>query len=117
MGQESKKRKYPKEFRDSAVRRLATTSNVSGLCRELGISRQLLYFWRDRQQREQRKQTMVLEQGLLRENAQLKQALVKKTLEADFFEGCLRKSRGSASDRYRLWRNGIWEAIRELMPT
>src|SRR6478736_2222021 len=34
-----------------------------------------------------------------------------------FFEGCLRKGRGSASEQYRLWRNGIWEVIRELMPT
>jgi transposase InsO family protein len=29
----------------------------------------------------------------------------------------MRKGRSSAPDRYRLWRNGIWEAIRELMPT
>ena len=42
MGRESKKRKYPREFRESALRRLSTTTNVSGLCRELGISRQLL---------------------------------------------------------------------------
>jgi transposase-like protein len=91
MGQESKKGKYPREFRDSALRRLSTTTNVSGLCRELGISRQLLYFWRERQQREQRKQTMVLEQGLLRENAELKQALVKKTLEADFLKAACEK--------------------------
>ena len=33
-----------------------------------------------------------------------------------FFEGCLRKGRGSSPDRYRLWRNGIWEAIRKMMP-
>ena len=91
MGQESKKRKFPKEFRELALRRLATTSSVSGLCRELGISRQLLYFWRDRHQRAQRKQTMVLEQGLLRENPELKQALVKKTLEADFLKAACEK--------------------------
>jgi transposase InsO family protein len=29
----------------------------------------------------------------------------------------MRKGRGSAPGQYRLWRNGIWEAIRELMPT
>jgi len=39
--------KYSKEFRESALRRLALTPNVAQLCRELGISRQLLYLWRD----------------------------------------------------------------------
>jgi transposase InsO family protein len=29
----------------------------------------------------------------------------------------MRKGRGSAPGQYRLWRNGIWEAIREVMPT
>src|SRR5580658_6819660 len=29
----------------------------------------------------------------------------------------MRKGRGSAPGQYRLWRDGIWEAIRELMPT
>ncbi len=91
MVQESKKGKYPKEFRDAALRRLSSTSNVSGLCRELGISRQLLYFWRERQQREERKQTMVLERGLVRENAQLKESLLKKTLEVDFLKAACEK--------------------------
>jgi transposase-like protein len=65
--------------------------NVSGLWRELGISRQLLYFWRDRQQREERKQTMILERGLLRENAQLNEALLKKTIEEDFLKAACEK--------------------------
>ena len=47
MSQESKYRKFSKEFRESALRRLLLTPNVAQLCRELGISRQLLYQWRD----------------------------------------------------------------------
>src|SRR5208282_5540008 len=47
MSQESKYRKFSKEFRESALRRLAVTANVSELCRALGISRQLLYWWRE----------------------------------------------------------------------
>jgi len=47
MGQDSKYRKFSKEFRESALRRLALTPNVTQLCRELGISRQLLYLWRE----------------------------------------------------------------------
>ncbi len=43
MGQ--KHVKYSKEFRETALRRLSLTPNVAQLCRELGISRQLLYLW------------------------------------------------------------------------
>ena len=39
--------KYTKEFRETALRRLELAPNVAQLCRELGISRQLLYQWRD----------------------------------------------------------------------
>ena len=38
--------KYTKEFRETALRRLGLSPNVAQLCRELGISRQLLYSWR-----------------------------------------------------------------------
>ncbi len=34
-------RKFTNEFRESALRGLSPTSNVSEMCRELGISRQL----------------------------------------------------------------------------
>lgn len=81
--------KYTKEFRDSALRRLGLAPNVAQLCRELGISRQLLYTWRDGQQREQEKQRQGTEQRLRQENLQLKKALAKKTLEVDFLKaGC-----------------------------
>jgi transposase-like protein len=91
MGQEAKHRKFTKEFRESALRRLALTPNVAQLCRELGISRQLLYFWRDSQQREQQKQSQTVAERLRQENAQLKKALVKKTLEVDFLKAACEK--------------------------
>lgn len=91
MSHESKYRKFSKEFRDSALRRLALTPNVSQLCRELGISRQLLYSWRETQQRDQQKQSQGAEQRLRQENAQLKKALVKKTLEVDFLKAACEK--------------------------
>jgi transposase-like protein len=37
--------KYSQEFRESALRRLALAPNMAQLCRELGVSRQLLYQW------------------------------------------------------------------------
>lgn len=91
MGQDAKYRKFSKEFRESALRRLAVTANVSELCRELGISRQLLYWWRESQQREERKQFQNTEQRLRQENAQLRKALLKKTLEVDFLKAACEK--------------------------
>ena len=91
MGQEPKHRKFSQEFRASAVRRLAVTANVSELCRELGISRQLLYFWREAEQRKQQKQSQAAECRLRGENDELKKALAKKTLEADFLKAACEK--------------------------
>lgn len=91
MSQKAKGRRFSKEFRESAVRRLGETANVAELCRELGISRQLLYWWRDRQQRKEHNQFLAAEQRLRQENAELKKALVKKTLEADFLKAACEK--------------------------
>ena len=93
MGQTSKYRKFTEAYRELAVRRLKECENVSELCREMGISRQLLYQWRDRSEREQEKldpsKATVLQ--LCQQVAQLKQALADKTLEVDFFKGALQK--------------------------
>ncbi len=83
--------KYTKEFRESALRRLALAPNVAQLCRELGVSRQLLYPWRAGERREQQKQLQGGEQRLRQENAQLKKALVKRTLEVDFLKAACEK--------------------------
>ncbi|HEV2324066.1 MAG TPA: transposase [Terracidiphilus sp.] len=83
--------KYSKEFRETALRRLALAPNVTQLCRELGISRQLLYHWRDTEQRERQKQLEGVEQRLRRENAELKKALLKRTLEVDFLKAACAK--------------------------
>ena len=91
MGQETKHRKFTKEFRESALRRLALAPNVAQLCRELGISRQLLYLWRDSRQRDQEKQSRSAGERLRRENAELKKALLKKTLEVDFLKAACEK--------------------------
>lgn len=83
--------KYPKEFRESALRRLALAPNVAQLCRELGISRQLLYTWREAEQREQEKQRKGASERLRAENLQLKKALAKRTLEVDFLKAACAK--------------------------
>jgi transposase-like protein len=91
MSQGAKGRGFSKEFRAAAVRRLGETANVSELCRDLGISRQLLYWWRERVEEERRGHLLAVEQRLRQENAQLKKALLKKTLEADFLKAACEK--------------------------
>lgn len=83
--------RYSKEFRETALRRLSLSPNVAQLCRELGISRQLLYSWRDSEQREREKQRQGGEQRLRQENLQLKKALAKKTLDVDFLKAACAK--------------------------
>jgi transposase-like protein len=88
---DGKYRKYTKEFRESALRRLSAAANVSELCRELGISRQLLYQWRATAERAERKRSIGSEERLRQENAQLKKALLRRTLEVDFLQAACRK--------------------------
>lgn len=83
--------KYSKEFRETALRRLDLAPNVAQLCRELGISRQLLYHWRDTVRREQQKQSQTAADRLRQENLQLKKSLAKKTLEVDFLKAACAK--------------------------
>jgi transposase-like protein len=88
---EASYRKYSKEFRETALRRLSATANVSELCRELGISRQLLHQWRATEQRTERKRSIGSEERLRQENEQLKKALVRRTLEVDFLKAACAK--------------------------
>jgi|SRR5690348_12602917 len=89
MGQNYQK--YSREFRETALRRLELAPNVAQLCRELGVSRQLLYQWRDTERRERQKQSQTAGERLRQENRALKKALVKKTLEADFLKAACEK--------------------------
>ena len=83
--------KYTQEFRETALGRLELAPNVAQLCRELGISRQLLYSWRDAKRREQQKQSHSVADRLREENLQLKKALAKRTLEVDFLKAACAK--------------------------
>jgi hypothetical protein len=45
----------------------------------------------------------------------LKRVLAEKTLEVDFFKCALQKKRGSAPEQQRLWRDGAYDQIREVV--
>ena len=84
--------KVPKAFRQMAVDRLNQCENIVALAKELGVSRRLLYTWR-----EQLEPTAsgagppanAREATLRKEVSQLKRVLAEKVLEVDFFKGAL----------------------------
>jgi transposase len=94
MGRRSKYTRFTKAFRLVAVQRLQRGENVSALCRELGVSRQTLYTWRDQQEgvKDPVAHPATGEEAKLRlEVAQLKRLLAEKVLEVDFFKAAFAK--------------------------
>lgn len=93
MRPRSKYRIFTEAYREFAVRRLRESDNVSKLCGELGISRQLLYKWRDRlEPREQKLEShQAADRQLQQENEQLKKVLAEKTLEVDLLKSALER--------------------------
>jgi transposase-like protein len=90
------KRRYAKDFRQTAVDRLRGCENIVTLAKELGVSRRQLYRWRDELDPEEpgaRKGPG--ENGrastLRKEVNHLKRVLAEKTLEVDFFKSALQK--------------------------
>ena len=85
-------KKYPKEFRQKAVERMATSENITALAKELGVPLMSLYAWRDQLgSGEAGLRSRRYESILRKENSELKRLLADKVLEADFFRGALQK--------------------------
>jgi transposase-like protein len=65
--------------------------NIVGLARELGVSRRVLYQWRDRMEQTDsspgRSRELILRKQILK----LKRLLANKTLEVDFFRHALQR--------------------------
>jgi transposase-like protein len=83
--------KFPKAFRQMAVDRLTQCDNIVELAKELGISRRLLYTWREQLEPRESNGAPVnsREATLRKEVSQLKRVLAEKVLEVDFFKGAL----------------------------
>ena len=81
--------KFPKAFRQMAVDRLMQCDNIVELAKELGISRRLLYTWREKLEPRESHGPPVnsRETTLRKEVSQLKRVLAEKVLEVDFFSG------------------------------
>jgi len=95
--------------------------SIVALIKELGVSRRQLYRWRDELDpgepevgKPPRQKSRL--STLRKEVNHLKRVLVEKTLEVDFFRSALAKSRGSTPAEQQVWREGIYDPIREVMP-
>ena len=84
--------RYPKAFKQMAVERLNQCENIVVLSQELGVSRRLLYTWREKLEPVERSEgppANSREATLRKEVSQLKRVLAEKVLEVDFFKGAL----------------------------
>jgi transposase-like protein len=107
--------KFPKAFRQMAVDRLHHCENIVELAKELGISRRLLYGWREKLEARDCRgapPANAREATLRKEVSQLKRVLAEKVLEVDFFKGALqqvearRQQSGKAGARASTPRSG-----------
>jgi len=85
-------RRWTLEQKRAAVERMRTCRHRE-LAQELGIDRSVLYQWRARLRRLDgiSPDANSREQELERQNQQLREALARKVLEADFLQGALRR--------------------------
>jgi transposase-like protein len=108
--------KFPKAFRQMAVERLNHCENIVELAKELGISRRLLYTWREQLEPVERGDAPPAtsrEATLRKEVSRLKRVLAEKVLELDFFKGALhtvearRQRSGTTGARASMPRSGL----------
>jgi transposase-like protein len=86
--------KFPKVFRQMAVDRLTQCDNIVALAKELGISRRLLYGWREKLEAldcSGAPPANAREVTFRKEVSRLKRVLAEKVLEVDFFKGALQQ--------------------------
>jgi transposase-like protein len=84
--------RYPKAFKQRAVERLNQCENIVALSQELGVSRRLLYTWREKLEPVESGNgppATSRESTLRHEVSRLKRVLAEKVLEVDFFKGAL----------------------------
>ena len=84
--------RYPKAFKQRAVERLNQCEHIVALSQELGVSRRLLYTWREKLEPVKSGDgppATSRESTLRHEVSRLKRVLAEKVLEVDFFKGAL----------------------------
>jgi len=102
-----------------AVARSETCEDVGELARELGVRPRCLYKWRRKLEMvepgQEASRPSTHASAHRKEIHRLKQLLGRQDPGGGFFQRCLAKNRGSTPAQQRLWRNGIYDQIREVM--
>ena len=102
--------KFPKVFWQMAVDRLTQCDNIVALAKEIGISRQLLYTWREQLEpleSSEGPRANSCEATLRKEVSRLKRVLTEKVLELDFSKGPCIPLRCDASGAAKLARRHL----------
>ena len=90
-----KRTRYSRKFQRMAVERMKTSENIGALAHELGVTRRVLYKWRDRLEPVEPGAEAPLPNShaasLRQRLHQAKRLLAEKTMEVDFFKGALQK--------------------------
>jgi transposase-like protein len=94
-------------FKVSALERMKNRECVKGLAQELGVPRSLLYWWKQQAEAHGRRKAPGAGEDardqavreLQAKVAELEGAVGRKTLEADFFAGALRRIEASRQKR------------------
>ena len=110
--------KYPLSFRQMAMERMKDCPSVSALAEELGIHRTILYQWQRQLEHagEGQRPGHVSGPRTAQAGARSEARAGGEDAGGGFFQRCLAKSRGSAPEQQGLWRDGIYDQIREVMP-
>jgi transposase len=111
-----KGQRHGSEFRRQAVEKMNACRNVLGLARGLGVSRRVLYQWRDRMEQTDSSPGRSRELVLRKQILNLKTIVSEQNFGRGFFQTCLAKSRGSTTPGVQFWRQGIYDEIRARMP-
>jgi hypothetical protein len=118
VARKKKINKYPAGFRKLALERMKTCRNVSELSAELGIHRtqavQVATGIGSRR-RWDRSTCELARAGTTKGNPRAQARAGRESAGSGFFQRCLAKGRGSTPEQRRLWRDGVFEEIRELM--
>jgi len=89
----STRRKFTREFKVAAVRRLQSGSSVARIARELEVNPNQLHLWK--RQFEERPNSAFSGEGRRRVEetpaAELERKIGQQTMEIDFLKGCLRQ--------------------------
>ena len=107
--------KYPIAFRQMALERMKTCASVSALAEDGGTSNRAVSLAAPAGSRTRWHAELGHTRASQRDTRS-EAGAGGQDAGSGFFQRCLAKSRGSTPERQRLWRDGIYDEVREVMP-